>query len=234
VITDKELNALEKKIGYKFKNRKLLLTALTHSSFSNDDKKNKIESYERMEFFGDSILSFVVSEVLFSKYLVETEGKLTKLRALVVCEETLAKSAVTIGLSKYIVMSNGGIYSGGRDRPSILADVIEAIICSIFLDGGMDPARNFTLKILKKYIQLAYSGTLIIDYKSTLQEYGQARLLTVEYLLNKVDGPVHDRDFEYFVIIDGNTLGTGSGKTKKEAQQNAAKQAVVNLNLDFS
>ncbi|MEI6131583.1 MAG: ribonuclease III [Bacillota bacterium] len=234
MITDKELNALEKKIGYKFKNRKLLLTALTHSSFSNDDKKNKIESYERMEFFGDSILSFVVSEVLFSKYLVETEGKLTKLRALVVCEETLAKSAVTIGLSKYIVMSNGGIYSGGRDRPSILADVIEAIICSIFLDGGMDPARNFTLKILKKYIQLAYSGTLIIDYKSTLQEYGQARLLTVEYLLNKVDGPVHDRDFEYFVIIDGNTLGTGSGKTKKEAQQNAAKQAVVNLNLDFS
>ena len=235
MLTVNDFLVLEKKLNYVFVNRELLKIALTHSSYTNDDKLNTEENYERMEFFGDSILQFLVSEMLFSKYDIKTEGKLTKLRALVVCEETLAKCAKSLSINKYIIMSNGSLMSGGRDRPSILADVIEAIICSIFLDGGMDAARKFIKKILKKYIELAIDGNLIKDYKSALQEHIQGKTKSkIEYILFKQEGPVHDRIFEYLLLIDSEPFGQGLGKTKKEAQQHAAKQAIEKLNLDFS
>jgi len=229
------LELLEKKIGYKFKDKNLLFTAITHSSYTNDDKNNSGENYERMEFFGDSILQFSVSEILYKNKDIQTEGKLTKTRAILVCEETLSKCAETLGLSKYIIMSNGGIYSGGRERPSILADVVESIIAAIYLDGGIEQSKLFVSRILKKYIPLAIRGTLHKDFKSTLQEYIQASSRTkLEYVLSKQDGPVHDRIFEYSLFLDGIHYGQGVGKTIKEAQQNAAKEALGKLNVDFS
>jgi len=235
MLNENEIVTLEKKVGYTYQNRQLLLTALTHSSFSNDDKTNATENYERMEFFGDSILQFLVSELLFSNPAIQTEGKLTKIRALLVCEATLANCATTLGLSKYIIMSNGGIYSGGRERPSILADVVEAMICSMFLDGGIEPARKFVKKILNKTIALAIEGNFYQDYKSALQEHVQGTSkCQIEYQLFQLEGPVHDQVFVYHLFLDGEFFGSGTGKTKKDAQQQAAKEGLSKLHLDFS
>ena len=231
-MQNEHLKLLEKKIGYSFVNEQFLLTSLTHSSFSNENKNLALayESYERMEFFGDAILEFLVSEMLYTNYSNLSEGKLTKLRALLVCEETLNNCAVELELSKHIFMSSGSVQSGGLERPSILADVVESIVAAIYLDGGIEPARTFVMKILNKHISLALEGRLHSDYKSALQEsvQGSSRK-EIKYVLATAEGPVHERTFMYDLYIGGIFFGSGTGKTKKEAQQQAAKVGMEKL-----
>lgn len=226
-----QLINFQKKIGYHFENIHLLNRALTHSSYANEHKKSNLIYNERLEFLGDSVLGVIVSEYIFSKYPEYPEGELTKLRATVVCEPSLAYIAKNIGLGSYILLGKGEEATGGRDRVSILADAFEAVIGSIYLDGKLRNAKKFTLKYLSSIIEEAVNGgDLFIDYKTQLQETIQkVNKNKIDYVLVNEEGPDHNKTFFMEVRIGEDSLGTGSGRSKKEAEQNAAKLALVNL-----
>lgn len=221
---------LEDQIGYRFKNQITLLEAMTHSSFANEWRHKKMLDNERLEFLGDSVLSLIVSHYIFDKYSQFPEGELTKVRANVVCESSLALKARRIHIGKYLLLGRGEEASGGRDRDSILADCLESLIAAIYLDGGFDQARDFVIDNFMDLIDLAVNGELMSDYKTKLQEILQSNTQDkIEYIVVREEGPDHNKIFFVEVRIGENVVGFGDGKNKKEAEQNAAKFAISNM-----
>ena len=223
---------LEDKIGYKFKNKNLLLQALTHSSYANEGKKHG-RNNERLEFLGDSVLSVIVAKHLFLKYKDIPEGELTKLRASLVCEKALDVFAQQLGLGEYLRHGKGEEMTGGRNRPSILADAFEAVIAALYLDGGYQAAQTFVLSFIPENLDVK-SANQLADYKTTLQEIiQQNREEKIEYVLADEKGPDHAKVFTAEVLLNSNVIGVGEGSSKKQAEQNAAKEALKLMGYDF-
>lgn len=210
---------------YNFKNKGLLSEALSHSSFANENKR-KMNSNERLEFLGDSVLSIVVSDYLFEHYRHLPEGELTKIRASLVCEGSLFEFAKEIHLGDYIKLGKGEEITGGRERPSILADAFEAVIAAIYLDGGMEAARKHIMRFIPKSIH-SNGDVGFNDYKTILQEIIQKNPEEkVIYHLEDESGPDHAKVFTVCVMLNSNVIGKGQGKSKKQAEQQAAKAAL--------
>ena len=219
---------LETAIGYRFKNIALLQNALTHSSYANERWHNSLKSNERLEFLGDSILGMVVAEYLYKTFPDRPEGELTRMRADMVCEQTLAAVAARIDLGRHLMLGNGEEQGGGRTRNSILADAVESVIAASFLDGGMEAAR----RIIEKFILVEVPVQKLhnADHKTALQELVQQKKnQTLSYALVGESGPDHDKRFEVEVSLNGQVIGTGSGSSKKRAEQMAAKAALENM-----
>ncbi|HZX20807.1 MAG TPA: ribonuclease III [Clostridia bacterium] len=224
-----QLKELQDIIDYRFRNTGIINEALTHSSYSNEYRGRCTCNNERLEFLGDSVLSTVISEYIYLKYDNLPEGELTKVRANVVCGSSLALQAKSIGLGKYLLLGKGEEVTGGRDRISILADTFEAVIGALYLDGGIETARKFILNMLEDSIKLASTGNLFKDYKTDLQELLQSKFDDkISYRVVNETGPDHDKTFEIEVVLGDKVLGRGRGKSKKEAEQNAAKKALNN------
>ena len=222
------MEKLEKKIGYSFKDKKLLQTALTHSSYANE-KHDRSLSYERLEFLGDSILGLVTAEFLYSHEPALPEGRMTRLRAELVCEGSLKKVAEELGIGEYMRLGKGEERSGGRSRASILADMVESVIAAIYLDSGMDAARSFIIDRLLKNADLGEQHK-IADYKTELQELVQRKSDShISYELTGESGPDHNKTFSFCVYINGVAAGQGSGRSKKEAEQAAACAALEKM-----
>lgn len=216
---------LETAIGYRFHNISLLQNALTHSSYANERWHNSLASNERLEFLGDSVLGMVVADYLYNNFQDRPEGELTRMRADMVCEKTLAAVANRVNLGEHLLLGHGEDQSGGRRRESILADAVESIIAASFLDGGMDAARG----IIQRFILCDVPVTRLhnVDYKTTLQEQVQQKknqILT--YHLTGETGPDHDKQFMVEVRLNGQVVGTGAGSSKKRAEQDAARSAL--------
>ena len=224
------LDRLEEKIGYRFQNRKYLMIALTHSSFSNERRSRVFyEHNERQEFLGDSVLSLVVSSHLFFEQQTFPEGVLTKLRASSVCAEALFEYAQALSLGEYMLMNHGLEEAGGRNQKNILADCFEALIAALYLDGGFELAKDFVLRFARPRLHRLLQGGRVRDddYKSLLQEKVQTSPgEKVEYFLVGEKGPDHHKEFFVEVHLNSNVIGKGSGKSKREAEQEAAKEAL--------
>ena len=219
---------LEEAIGYRFHNISLLQNALTHSSYANERWHNGLLSNERLEFLGDSILGMLVAEYLFRSFPDRPEGELTRMRADMVCEKTLAAVANSIHLGDHLLLGHGEEQGGGRSRDSILADAMESVIAACFLDGGMEAA----LQIIRRFILVEVPVTRLhnADYKTQLQELvQQKRNQVLSYSLARESGPDHDKQFEVEVCINGSVVGTGRGSSKKRAEQDAARAAIARL-----
>lgn len=217
----------EKVICYKFQDISLLQTALTHSSFANECRNSKIKHNERLEFLGDAVLEIVSSEYLFHKYPNKPEGELSKMRASMVCEPTLAICANEIGLGNYLYLGKGEDMTGGRKRPSILSDALEATIGAVYLDGGFDEAKAYVHRYILNDIE---NKQLFHDSKTNLQEYVQARMSEpVHYEEIGEEGPEHDKTFYVNLFIGERVIAAGKGRTKKAAEQEAAYQALLRL-----
>ncbi len=216
---------LEKNLGYTFKNKELMERALTHSSYSNEMKK-AVESNERLEFLGDSVLSIITSEYLFKHYRHLPEGELTKLRAALVCEKSLCEISRQLKIGDYLKLGKGEDNTGGRTRPSILADAFEAMLAAIYLDSGIKSSRDFVLPFIKE--KLTHIDSIsALDYKTTLQEIIQQNPEEhLEYRLAGQTGPDHDKQFTIEVLLNSNVIGQGTGHSKKAAEQAAAKEAL--------
>ena len=221
------LEQAEKSIGYKFKNIELLKTAFTHTSYAYE---NRVESNEKLEFLGDSILEFVSSEYIYKNYEHLKEGEMTKVRATVVCEQSLYKIAKLHNFSDFLYLGNSEKKTGGNKRPAILADSVEAVIAAMFLDGGIEPVKTFIVENLKEEIEVASRHVGDKDYKTVLQEklqiHGEVK---IEYKTLSEKGPDHDKTFEVQVLCNGKVLALGKGKSKKLAQMEAARKAIENL-----
>lgn len=216
----------EKIINYKFKNQKLLKEALTHSSYANEHKERKIKCNERLEFLGDAVLSIVVADYIFKNCPELPEGELTKLRASLVCEKALFKFGKMINLGDYLLLSKGEKNGGGAERPSIVSDAFEAVIAAIYLDGGIEPASKHILRFVVPEINNRNTKPFK-DYKTTLQEIVQKNPgEKVQYRLVSESGPDHDKHFVFEVLLNSNSIGKGGGRSKKEAEQNAAREAL--------
>lgn len=216
------MKELERKIGYCFKDKELLRLALTHSSYANE--RDRKEDNERLEFLGDSVLGFITAEYLFSVLKSKAEGDLTKLRANAVCEKSLAGFAREIDLGDYILLGKGEKMTGGSQRPSILSDAFESVIAAIYLDGGMDEAKKFVLRFVSESTTDTAQAT---DYKTLLQEIIQKNPDEhLTYRLVAESGPDHHKEFTVEVYLNSNCVGTGTGLSKKKAEQAAAREAL--------
>ena len=220
-------DTLEAVIGYSFKDKKLIELALTHSSYSNDKKLGKLKNNERLEFLGDAVLELATSEFLFKEYANKPEGELTRLRASLVCEPTLAETARSIKLNDYLRLGHGEDNTGGRYRDSIISDAFEALIGAIYLDGGFANAKEFILKFVLNDIENKH---LFYDSKTILQEIVQKQYKErVEYVLIGESGPDHNKSFEVEAVFRNVVLGKGVGATKKRAEQQAAYEALLSI-----
>ncbi|GAA0683351.1 MULTISPECIES: ribonuclease III [Clostridium] len=225
MCTYNNVDKFEKVLNVNFLNKEYLETALTHSSYANQHKN--INFNERLEFLGDSVLQLSVTEYLYNHYKEKKEGELTKYRALIVCENSLFILAKKWDLGKYIRMSKGEEMTGGRERTSIQADCVEAIFAALYLDKGMEFAKNFILYHLSDTINMAVNNEIVLDYKTKLQETMQKNgEVEINYELIKFEGPPHRRKFYTKVLIDNKEFGRGEGFSKKEAEQNSAKEAL--------
>lgn len=221
-----ELEKLENEIGYFFKNKKLLIKALTHRSYANE---NNIESNEKLEFLGDSILEFLISKYLFNTYNNLKEGEMTKVRATVVCEDSLYKIAQKHNFSDFLYLGRSE-KNNNIVRKAILADSVEALIAAIFLDSNIETVEKFIIDSLKESIEIASKDVGMKDYKTVLQEKLQVHGdVKIEYILVKEEGPDHDKTFTVEVCCNGQALAIGNGKTKKSAQMEAAEKALLKL-----
>ncbi len=219
---------LETAIGYQFHNISLLQNALTHSSYANERWHNGLLSNERLEFLGDSILGMLVAEYLFRTFPDRPEGELTRMRADMVCEKTLAAVARSIHLGDHLLLGHGEEQGGGRSRDSILADAVESVIAASFLDGGMDAALQFIRRFI--LVQVPVTKLHNADYKTQLQELvQQKRNQVLAYRLAGESGPDHDKQFEVEVTLNGTVVGTGTGSSKKRAEQDAARRAIETM-----
>ena len=219
---------LEAAIGYHFQNISLLQNALTHSSYANERWHNSLLSNERLEFLGDSILGMVVAEYLFRTFPNRPEGELTRMRADMVCEKTLAAVANEIRLGEHLLLGHGEEQGGGRSRNSILADAMESVIAACFLDGGMEAAQRFIRRFI--LVEVPVSKLHNVDYKTELQELvQQKRNQVLTYTLAGESGPDHDKQFEVEVSLNGRVVGRGCGSSKKRAEQDAARAAIGHL-----
>ncbi len=221
------LKTLEERIGYKFENIALLKQAITHSSFTNEQKINKAKHYERLEFLGDAVLELVSSEFLFTEHKNMPEGELTKMRASMVCEPSLAFCARDLELGQFMLLGKGEEITGGRHRDSIISDAMEAVIGAIYLDGGMEHAKSFIYRFILSDLE---DKQLFYDSKSNLQELIQGKLKKdFHYELLEESGPEHDKIFVVEVFMEQESLGKGQGRTKKAAEQQAAYEALLLL-----
>ena len=221
---------LEAALGYSFKNEELLVNALTHSSYINEHNLSNVMNYERLEFLGDAIFDATISDYLFFNLPLYEEGELTKLRAEIVRESSLANCANKLSIGEYLFLSNGEDGSGGRKRKSILADVMEAIIGGIYIDSGFEKAKEMVLLLFQETIKEAIAGNLFSDFKTALQEKLQSLgIFDIQYLIEKEEGPDHEKTFYINLIVKGQTIGQGSGKSKKTAEQQAAKNALLHI-----
>jgi len=219
-----KLQDFENEIGYKFKNIELLKTAFTHTSYAHE---NKIQSNEKLEFLGDAILEFIVSNYLYKNYSKLKEGEMTKVRATVVCEKSLHKIALKFQFDKLLYLGKSEKLSGGNHKPAILADSVEAVIAAIYIDAGLEKAEQFILENLKNSIEEASKNVGKKDYKTVLQEELQKHgTVKIEYTIIREEGPDHDKTFVAEVRCDGKYLATGEGSTKKEAEMEAARQVL--------
>ena len=224
------LKDLMARLGYEFRDAGLLKKALTHSSYANEGRQG-LQSNERLEFLGDSVLGLVAANYLFRR---ETgpEGELTKLRAAVVCEKALCSYSRELGLGDYLLLGKGERLTGGAERPSILADAFEAVIAAMFLDGGLEPVRGFVLRFVEKEANNQRKRHFK-DYKTTLQEIVQQNPEEkLEYVLTGESGPDHSKQFVVEVHLNSNVIGTGRGRSKKEAEQQAAREALKLMGYD--
>ena len=221
------LKQFEAKIGHNFFDRDILRLALTHSSYGNEVYRDKLHNNERLEFLGDAVLELTVSNYLYKNYSNMPEGELTKLRASIVCEPTLANVAKEIGLDEMLYIGKGEEMTGGRFRDSITSDAFDALIGAIFLDGGIECATGFVEKFVLQDID---NKKLFVDSKSILQERIQAGYKNgPEYFLIGESGPDHCKEFSVEVRLEGKVIGTGKGRTKKAAEQKAAYDAIINM-----
>ncbi len=226
------MDRLEKNIGYTFKNKALLKNALAHSSYANE-KKGSVTSNERLEFLGDSVLSIIVSDYIYSKFSNLPEGQLTRLRASLVCEKTLCSFSKRLGVGEHILLGKGERANGGNERPSILADAFEAILAAIYLDGGMEPAKQHVLRFVKEELRHLESEKFK-DYKTELQEIIQRNPEEqLSYVLTGESGPDHDKCFTVEVHLNSNVIGVGTGHSKKNAEQAAARQALELMGIEL-
>ena len=223
------MDKLEAKIGYRFHNRELLRTALTHSSYANERHEGSCQSYERLEFLGDSILGLTAAEFLFQHQPPLPEGRMTRLRAELVCEASQHQVALKLELGRYMRLGRGEENTGGRQRPSILADMVEAIIAAMYLDSGMEQCRRFVHEMILKDAEIS-DAHRTADYKTQLQELVQRKSdQHISYTMTGESGPDHNKSFSFSVAINGVVAGEGTGRSKKEAEQMAARQALEAL-----
>jgi ribonuclease-3 len=222
-----EYSQLENNIGYVFENKELLVNALTHTSYANEHKQRGIKDNERMEFLGDAVLELVSSEFLYLNMNEMPEGKMTKLRASLVCEPTLAMDARNIKLEEFIYLGKGEESTGGRNRDSIVSDAFEALIGAIFLDGGLEPAKKFILRFALNDIE---NKKLFYDSKTILQErLNSVKNGNLSYEIIKESGPDHNKSYEAVAKLNGTVIGEGVGHTKKAAEQQAAYAALKKI-----
>lgn len=223
----RQLDELEQKIGYQFKNRDLLKHALIHSSYANEHHYEKSRNNERLEFLGDAVLELSSSEFLYHMYPDKPEGELTKLRASLVCEATLSFCSKEIGLGTYLLLGKGEEQTGGRERPSIVSDAMEALIGAIYLDSGFSAAKEFVVRFILNDME---HKQLFYDSKTILQEMVQGqRSESLSYQIVKEEGPDHNKNYEVQVMLGNTVLGKGMGRTKKAAEQEAAYQGILRL-----
>lgn len=218
------IKQLEQRIGYVFHEKVLLQQALTHSSYANERKINKVGDYERLEFLGDAVLELISSEFLFQEHQEMSEGELTKTRAAMVCEPSLAFCARDLELGEFILLGKGEEMTGGRNRDSIISDVMEAIIGAIYLDSGFEEAKRFIHRFILSDLE---NKVLFYDAKTILQEKMQKQGRDVQYVLTGEEGPEHDKLFSVEVRFGGRVLGKGKGHNKKAAEQQAAYEALI-------
>lgn len=223
------MDELERKLEYQFNDRTLLLTALSHSSYANENKGAGLISNERLEFLGDSVLGQVVASHLYLSYPKMPEGQMTRLRAELVCEQSLFEVAKKLNLSRHIKLGKGEEHTGGRQRESILADAVEAIIAAMYLDGGIQVAKNFINKYILSGFDVAEVHSMS-DHKTMLQEFVQRKSgQTLSYELLSENGPDHKKTFTMQVLLNNVPIGMGTGHTKKEAEQCAAKNGLEEI-----
>ena len=226
-MPENNLEKLQKEINYKFKDIEILKNALTHTSYAYE---NNTQSNEKLEFLGDSILEFISSQYLYKKYKNLKEGEMTKVRAEVVCENSLYKIAKRHNFSQFLYVGRTEILSKGNEKPAILADSVEAIIAAIYLDGGLEPTEKFIIGNLKEEIEIATTHVGDKDYKTVLQEKLQENgSIKITYVITKELGPDHDKTFEAEVLVEGKKLADGRGKSKKQAEMEAAKRALQSM-----
>lgn len=220
-----DLSRFEKNIGYEFKDKSLLQTALTHTSYANE---HKIKSNEKLEFLGDAILEFVTSEYLYKNYKNLKEGEMTKVRATVVCEESLYRVAKKHNFSDFLIIGKSEISCKGNQKPAILADSVEALIAAMYLDSGMENVKKFIIYNLQNAIEIASQNVGKKDYKTVLQEELQKHgTVHIEYNIIKEEGPDHSKNFTAEVKCNGKVLATGTGSNKKQAEMEAAHKALI-------
>ena len=225
-----DISLLEEKIGYEFKDKSLLKVALTHSSYANEfkSKGETIMYNERLEFLGDSVLSLVASVYLFKGNRNLFEGDLTKIRAGIVCENALYEYAQKLNLGEFLYLGNGEESTGGRARKSILSDAMEAVLAAVYLDGGFSEARKFILPYLTQAAEKLINGGGADDYKTLLQQFVQQNKGDIlEYVLIDESGPSHNKTFVYNVLLNNNVIGKGQGSSKRDAEQAAAREALI-------
>ena len=220
------MEKLESRIGYAFQNRDLLNTAITHSSYANENKARGVVCNERLEFLGDAVLGYVTAEYLYGRFPDLPEGRMTRLRAELVCERSLNYVATQIGLGEYLLLGRGEENNGGRARPSIKADAVEALLAAIYLDGGIEPAKGFVRRFIFDAFEAGDTG-FILDYKTDLQELVQKKSGRIlEYRVTSESGPDHDKTFVVEALVNGEVVAAGEGRSKKEAEQAAARRAL--------
>ncbi len=212
---------------YDFKDERLYQNALSHSSYANENREKGIKSNERLEFLGDSVLGVICADFIFERYRSLPEGEMTKLRAAIVCEPSLCEFAMSIDLGSKLLLGKGERAGGGASRPSLLADAVEAMLGALYLDGGLQIARQFIIDFIKQKAEETLAGNKVIDYKTTLQEIVQKNHEEVlTYRLKEESGPDHEKVFVIEVMINSNSIAEGSGRSKKLAEQAAAKAAL--------
>lgn len=224
-----DIRMLENNLGYTFKDKSLLENALVHPSYLNERNVERIYSNQRLEFFGDSVLSLAVSEYIFGSLRTYPEGRLTELRANLVCESSLAKMARKLSLGEYLLLGKGEIKSGGRERASTLSDAMEAVIAAVYIDGGYECARELVINNLLHDIEEYTELNTVTNYKSCLQELVQSKGRSLTYKVITETGPEHAKCFEVCALVDGNEIAYGKGSSKKKAEQEAARLAYIKL-----
>lgn len=229
----KGLRKFESLIGYEFKDRSLLLNSLVHRSYANENKGFKGVDNERLELLGDSVLGLVVVEYLFRRFNRLSEGELVKMKSAIVSEASLAEFAKLIQLGNYLYLSRGEELGGGRERPSILADAFESVMGAIYIDGGLEESKRFLIPFLISKVEELNSDERVIDFKTLLQEHCQAKYKQLpQYELEGESGPEHNKRLRITLSLKGRKLSTGEGGSRKEAEQRAAKEACMLLNVN--
>ncbi|MBE0451313.1 MAG: ribonuclease III [Clostridia bacterium] len=224
------IRQIETRLNYAFTDKNYLIRALTHSSYANENKKKRMKNNERLEFLGDSVLGLVISEYLYNNNINLEEGQLTKIRAKIVCESSLGEASRALNIGEYMYFGRGEELTGGRERTSILSDAFEAIVAAMYLDGGIEVVRKFVLDHMNEIIENATQGRLFADYKTQLQEEIQVKKGNrIRYEIFKEEGPDHSKLFFTHVKLNDDIIGIGSGRSKKESEQEAAKEGLKRL-----